>query len=711
MMAVSQKESRYRFSFDIGGTFTDLVLYDETTGHMDVRKELTNASEPGAPIIRGLKALLEGCGAKASQVEDVVCGATTLVTNLVIERKGLPTALITTKGFGDVLEMRREGRYDLYDLTARYPEPIVPRHLRFEVEERVGADGSVVEPIAEDKVRALAASIKRQGIKSLAVCLLHSYRNDEHERAVERIFKEVAPEIMISLSHEVAPEIREFERLSSTVLNAYVKPFIGSYFRSLENEMKKIGLPAKLHIMQSNGGILDTQEAERVPIRLLESGPAAGAIAAAKFGMLMKQPDLISFDMGGTTAKTCLVTGGEPSITFEFDTARADRFKKASGFPVRLPIVDLIEIGAGGGSIARVDAMGLLKVGPDSASSKPGPICYDIGGEEPTVTDANLILGYLNPDFFNGGRMQLNKKKAEDIIQAKIGKPLGKSTEEAASGIFRIVNENMANSAKIHVAEKGKDPRNSYMIAFGGAGPIHAREIARLLGIGTLVVPLSAGVFSALGLLLAPLSIDLARTRFQPLDAVDWVEVSGQYAEMRKKAAEVLTAAGGSAGAIEYKHSLDVRYIGQGHELNVHLDGDLSGDVKAKVRKQFFADYRQLFGRAIEDIPMEVLNLRMTANCPLGQFDFVSATAAPDDGGSRERGRRKIYVAELGRYEEVPVLDHRYLPVGFEATGPAVIEQRESTVIVGPGDKLSVDHLRNLVIKLGSKQSEANHGA
>lgn len=307
-MVSSAKDSRYRFSFDIGGTFTDLVLYDETTGHMDVRKELTNASEPGAPIIRGLKALLEARSAKAEQVADVVCGATTLVTNLVIERKGLPTALITTTGFRDVLEMRREGRYDLYDLTARYPEPIVPRHLRFEVDERVGADGLTVTPIDEKQVRELAQSLKKQGIKSLAICLLHSYRNDSHEKAIERIFSEVAPDIMISLSSEVAPEIREFERLSSTVLNAYVKPFIGSYFRSLENEMMKIGLPARLHIMQSNGGILDTQEAERVPIRLLESGPAAGAIAAAKFGTLMKQPDLISFDMGGTTAKTCLVT-------------------------------------------------------------------------------------------------------------------------------------------------------------------------------------------------------------------------------------------------------------------------------------------------------------------------------------------------------------------------------------------------------------------
>jgi N-methylhydantoinase A len=703
-MDQSKGRSRYRFSFDIGGTFTDLVLYNETTGQMDVRKELTNSEKPGEPIIRGLKALLESRRASPSQVEDVVCGATTLVTNLVIERKGLPTALITTRGFRDILEMRKEGRYDLYDLTARYPTPIVPRSLRFEVDERMGADGEVVKSLDKAEVTDLAKALKKQGIRSVAVCLLHSYRNGEHERAIEKIFKDVAPEILISLSSEVAPEIREFERLSSTVLNAYVKPFIGNYFRSLEEEMAGIGLPARLHIMQSNGGILDTQEAERVPIRLLESGPAAGAIAAAKFGTLINSPDLISFDMGGTTAKTCLVTNGSPSITYEFDTARVDRFRKGSGFPVRLPIVDLIEIGAGGGSIARVDAMGLLKVGPDSASSNPGPACYDIGGEDPTVTDANLVLGYLSPSTFNAGRMQLNKARAELAINERVAKKLSISVEEAAAGIFRVVNENMANSAKIHVAEKGKDPRKFLFFAFGGAGPVHAREIARLLGVGKVVVPLSAGVFSALGLLLAPLSIDLARTRFQSLDEVDWSEAKTHYERMQKRAREVLLAAGGKVDSVEFNRSLDVRYIGQGHELNVGIEGGFCSSTKERVRDRFFADYTELFGRAIADIPMEVINLRLTASCPLGDLNLGTATSRSSESGPIQRGTRKIYISDLGRFDEVPVYDHRNLSTGYSALGPAVIEQRESTVVVGPGDIVRVDDLRNLVIEIAHRK-------
>jgi len=570
------------------------------------------------------------------------------------------------------------------------------------VNERIGADGSVVQPLSEEDIRVLATAIRDRGIRSVAVCLLHSYRNNVHEKKVEALFREEAPDLMLSLSSDVAPEIREFERLSSTVLNAYVKPFIGSYFNALESELHRMGLSARIHIMQSNGGILDTQEAERVPIRLLESGPAAGAIAAAKFGTLMGRPDLISFDMGGTTAKTCLVTGGKASITYQFDTARADRFKKGSGFPVRLPSIDLIEIGAGGGSIARLDAMGLLKVGPESASSNPGPACYNIGGNEPTVTDANLLLGYLNPDHFLGGRMRLNRKRAEEVINERVARPLGISVDEAASGIFRIVNENMANSAKIYVAEKGKDPRKFLMFAFGGAGPIHAREIARRLGIGRIVVPLSAGVFSALGLLLAPLSIDLARTRFEALESIDWSDVKLQYDALEHRAAEILAAAGGLPSDVVFQRSTDVRYVGQDHELNVQLDGNFCSKTSDRVRDSFYAKYMELFGRAITDIPNEVINIRLTASCPLGQFELNRATAPPAEPGVIQRGCRKIYVSDLKRYQKVPVYDHRHLPIGYASTGPALVEQRESTVVVGPGDRMKVDKHRNLVVEIGS---------
>jgi N-methylhydantoinase A len=702
---------RYRFSFDIGGTFTDLVLYDETTGQVDVRKELTDPTAPAGPIIRGLQALLTARQATAAAVENVVCGATTLVTNLVIERKGASTALVTTSGFRDILEMRREGRYDLYDLTARYPEPLVPRSLRFEVHERVGADGGIVERLATAEVRRLARQLRRTGVRSVAVCLLHSYRNPTHEKTIETIFREAAPGLALSLSSDVCPEIREFERMSSTVLNAYVKPFVGGYFRSLETELRQLGISARIHIMQSNGGILDTQEAEHVPIRLLESGPAAGAIAAASVATPLGHPNVIAFDMGGTTAKTCLITGGAPSTTFEFDTARADRFRKGSGFPVRLPVVDLIEIGAGGGSIARVDTMGLLKVGPQSAGSHPGPACYGLGGVEPTVTDADLVLGYLDADSFLGGRMRLDRRAAERAIDSRVGQALGRGVTEAAAGIFRVVNENMANSAKIHIAEKGKDPRKFALFAFGGAGPVHAREIAGRLGIGTVIVPLSAGVFSAVGLLLAPLAIDLARTWFQPLEAIDWAAIAARYDTLQARAVEVLTAAGGSAADSSFHRSLDVRYVGQGHELNVPADRELGPDTSAVVRDRFYAAYTELFGRAVTDVPLEIISLRLTASCPLAPLDLRRATAPPAGSKAVERGRRTVFLPALNRFQEVPVLDHHHLPAGYTTLGPAVIEQRESTAILGPGDRLRVDELRNLVIDVAGDGPDGRHDA
>jgi len=698
--------SHYRFSFDIGGTFTDLVLYDEMSGRLDVRKELTDVANPGDPIIRGLRALLEERGATPTDVKEVVCGATTLVTNLVIERKGAPTALLTTRGFRDILEMRREGRYDLYDLSARYPAPLVPRSCRLEVSERMDSDGTVVQPLTESEVHEAAAAIRDLDIGSIAVCLLHSYANDTHEKKIEAILREALPDLPVSLSSEVAPEIREFERLSSTVLNAYVKPFIGSYFRALEDELHQIGLRARLHIMQSNGGILDTQEVERVPIRLLESGPAAGAIAAAKFGTLIDCPDLISFDMGGTTAKTCLVHGGSPSITYEFDTARVDRFVKGSGFPVRLPTVDLIEIGAGGGSIARIDAMGLLKVGPESASASPGPACYSAGGTEPTVTDANLVLGYLNPDYFLAGRMQLDRRKAEQVIQERIASRLGMSVDDAASGIFRVINENMANAAKIHVAEKGKDPRKLTLFAFGGAGPVHAREIARRLGISKVVVPLSAGVFSALGLLLAPLSVDLALTHFEMLDDMDWPEVKAHFKSLEDKASDILISAGGAVSDLALHRSIDVRFVGQGHELNVTLEDSFDDQTGNRVRDRFNDSYAELFGRTLAGVPIEALNLRLKASCSLGEFDAIGATTSPTVTDESPSGSRTVFVSELNCHQEVPVYDHRQLQAGAVIAGPAVVEQRESTIVAGPGDRLCLDELRNLVIELGGAKLE-----
>jgi N-methylhydantoinase A/oxoprolinase/acetone carboxylase beta subunit len=693
---------RYRFSFDIGGTFTDLVLYDEMSGRLEVTKELTNAAAPTKPILEGLRALLSSLGIQPGDIKEVVCGATTLVTNLIIERKGAKVGLVTTKGFRDILEMRREGRYDLYDLTARFPSPLVPRSLREELAERIAPDGTVlIKPRLSD-VRSLARRFKSAGVQSIAVCLLHSYRNPAHEKLVAKIFAACAPEICVSISCEVAPEIREFERMSSTVLNAYVRPFVSQHLRRLQADLRAIGLGAQIRIMQSNGGIIDASEGERVPIKLLESGPAAGAIATARLAKDMGHQNVVSFDMGGTTAKTCLISGGAPSVAFEFDTARADRFKKGSGFPVRLPVIDLIEIGAGGGSIARVDRMGLLQVGPESAGANPGPACYALGGRQPTVTDADLVLGYLNPDYFLGGRMRLDVDRAKAAIEAGVATALGMTVSEAASGIFRVVNESMANSAKVHVAEKGKDPRNYVMLAFGGAGPVHAREVAKRLGIRTVLVPLSAGVFSALGLLLAPLSIDVNHTFFKPLADMHWNEIRHAYEDMERQAVGVLTIAGERAKDVSFARTLDVRYVGQGHEVNVPFETAGTDNLTAQVRDRFYSVYAELFGHHMTDVEAEVVTLRIKASRAMPDVNVAGAAARPSERGNPHKGERHAFFHELGDYIDVPVFDHQFLAPESRIEGPAIIEQRESTTLVGPGDVLTIDKIRNLVITVGA---------
>lgn len=693
--------SRYRFGFDIGGTFTDFVLYDEVEGRVEVAKELTDVSNTGNGVVSGLRSLLSSARINPEQLAEVVCGATTLVTNLIIERKGARVAVITTKGFRDILRMRREVRYDLYDLAAKYPPPLVPASLCMEVSERIGPDGAIVQPLQTHEVERLAHELKNAEVQSVAVCLLHSYKNSAHERSIAKILTTLWPELYVSISSDIAPEIREYERMSTTVLNAFVKPFVGNYFRTLERLLKGVGVNARIHIMQSNGGIIDTAEVERVPIKLLESGPAAGAIGAAHIAEKAGYRNIISFDMGGTTAKNCLITDGEPGITFAFDAARADRFKKGSGFPVRLPVVDLIEIGAGGGSIANVGMDGLLKVGPQSSGASPGPACYALGGVEPTVTDADLVLGYLNPHYFVGGRMQLNVELARKAIEDKIALPLRLSLTEAADGVFRIVTEKMANAVKVHVAEKGKDPRNYALVAFGGAGPVHACAIAKRLGIPTVLVPLRAGVFSALGLLLAPLSIDLCEAYFHRFSDLRWDELRNTYDRMERVAIQALKAAGSRAEEVEFVRTLDMRYAGQGHDVNVlltHLDSDGGGVVR--LRDRFYQTYSELFGRHLADVEVEIVNCRVKAACPSPDVT-VSGQGPTKSMDNPLKGSRKAYFSDAGGWLEVPVYEHQLLQTGTRLNGPAIVEQKESTTIIGPKESLLTDDLGNLVIAVG----------
>ena len=520
-----------RLGVDIGGTFTDLVVVDEITGRLSVGKVLTTPKDPAHGVEQGIIALLTDAGVAAAAVRAVAHG-TTLATNALIERKGARTALLTTAGFRDAIEIGREGRYDMYDLFIDPPAPLVPRHLRREVGERIGPDGAVIRPLDEAGARAVVRELVTEGIEAVAICLLHAYVNPAHERRLAAIVAEIAPDVSVSCSSDVVPEIREYERTSTTTANVYVVPLMARYLEDLERRLGESGIPGQLYVMHSAGGIVLPPLARRVPIRLVESGPAAGALAAARAASERDEPRLLSFDMGGTTAKACVIDGGAPLVGREFEVARADRFKKGSGLPIRVPVIEMIEIGAGGGSIARVDRLGLLKVGPDSAGADPGPACYNLGGRLPTVTDADLVLGYLDAGFFLGGRMPLDRDAARRAIEEHVARPLGLDVTAAAWGIHRVVNENMAAAARIHAIERGRDLRSYPLFAFGGAGPVHCWQVARVLRVPRILIPFAAGAMSAYGLLAAPLAFDFVRTGRQRLDAADWDAINARYADM-----------------------------------------------------------------------------------------------------------------------------------------------------------------------------------
>ena len=541
-----------RIGVDIGGTFTDLVWVDDATGEVRVGKLLTTPKDPSQAVEQGVVSVLHDAGSQAADVRGIIHG-TTLATNALIERKGARTGLLTTAGFRDAVEIGREGRYDMYDLFIDQPSPLVPRQLRLEVKERIMAGGSVLTPLDRGSARAAIARLKEAGVEAVAICLLHAYRNPVHERALKDICAELLPGVPVSCSSEVVPEIREYERTSTTCANVYVMPLMARYLDDLEHKLQDLGIPGRFYIMLSAGGVATPDTAKRVPIRLVESGPAAGALAAARMARELGEPRLLSFDMGGTTAKACVIDGGEPLLAREFEVARADRFKKGSGLPIRVPCIELIEIGAGGGSLARVDRMGLLKVGPDSAGADPGPACYAQGGKVPTVTDADLLLGYLDPGFFLGGRMRLDVDAAKQAVEATVARSMGLTVTDAAWGIHRVVNENMAGAARVHGIERGKDLRAYPLFAFGGAGPVHAWHVGRILKVPRVLVPFGAGAMSAYGLLAAPLAFDFVRTASQRLDAADWAQINRLYEEMEAEGRAILRGASVGEDAVRTK--------------------------------------------------------------------------------------------------------------------------------------------------------------
>ncbi len=688
----------WRFVFDIGGTFTDVVAAD-AEGRIAVDKCLTRPDDITRAVVEGFLRLSARENIPPEAVQEVVSGATTVVANLIIERKGAPTGLITTAGFADVIEFRQELRYDVYDLTAVFPDPLVPRHLRREVPERVDAEGNVITPLDEIAVRDALRDLAADGVTSVAVCFLQSYRYPAHEERVGAIAAEVAPDLFISLSSEVLPEIREYDRTVATALNAYVRPNIGAYLRALERALKGAGIDATLRIMQSNGGIISRRFAEQQPLRMLESGPAAGALAAAHTARAVGLDHVLSFDMGGTTAKTCLVSGGEPDITTGFETARVHRFKRGSGLPVRLPAIDMIEIGAGGGSIARIDQTGLLKVGPESAGADPGPACYGLGGVRPTVTDAAVVLGYLDPEASLGGAVAIRPQLAEQAIRDDIAGPLGIGVVEAASGIHRIVCETMASAAKIHAVEKGRDVRRYAMVAFGGAGPMHAREVARRMNCSRIVVPPDAGVFSAIGLLVAPAQVDAVRSRHARLGAVDWDAVGRDIDDMRGALAAVLRESDATEDAIAFRYSADMRYVGQGFEINVPLGNPRFPMADDEVVAAFHRAYAGRFGHHLDDVAVEALSWRVEGAAPAA-WAGVTGRRRDGEGKTKKNAVRPVYFPDVGDFIDTPVIADAALGRPQDAQGPVVIEQSNCTIVIGPGDRYSVDAEGNLMITL-----------
>lgn len=696
---------RYRFAFDIGGTFTDLVL-SGSDGSVHTGKVLSRQDAIVTSIVQGLDRILEELGIAPEQINEVVAGATTAVTNLIIERKGASTGLITTQGFRDVIEIGRELRYDIYDLTAVFPDPIVPRSLRMEIPERIDHTGAVLYTPPDAEIEQVLLRFGRAGVQSVAVCLLHAYRNPVHEQKVRAIAERLTPAIALSLSSEVVSEIREYERTVATVLNAYVMPRVGTYLTEIETGLRKRGIKATLQVMQSNGGIISREFGERMPIRLLESGPAAGVLGASHTAKSSGRTNVLAFDMGGTTAKACLISDGEPEITTEFEAARIHRFKKGSGLPVRLPSVDLIEIGAGGGSIAYIDQTGLLKVGPRSAGSNPGPACYALGGVEPTVTDAAVILGYLDPRGSLSGAVRLRADLAEQAIRSRVAEPLGISIIEAASGIHRIVCEHMASAAKIHAVEKGKDIRRYAMLAFGGAGPIHAREVARRARCTEILIPANAGVFSAIGLLVAPIKADFVRTRYLALSDVDWNAIEQLYEEMAGQVRDKLGRLGMKLESIEYRRTADMRYVGQGFEVNTVLPEVLWESSGADVARLFHEAYGRQYGHRLQDQSIEALNWRLE-----GALRVQWADMAPDQEKRQASGSKRsrpAFLPDLNEFVDTPIFAESDLLAGAVHQGPALIEQAGSTIVVGLGDTYQRDATGTIRISLGQTRSAAN---
>jgi N-methylhydantoinase A len=678
-----------RLAVDIGGTFTDVVL--ETPQARYSTKVLTTKTAPEDGVLDGMLKALKLGKIEPGQVGLIVHG-TTLATNAIIERKGARTALVTTQGFRDSIEMAQENRFEQYDIFIEKPEPLAPRTLRFTVPERTDAKGGVRLALDEKVVEALADTLKAKGIEAIAIGFLHSYANPTHERRAAEILAAKLPGVRISISSEVCPEVREYERFSTTCANAYVQPLMARYLESLQSRARAAGFACPLLLMTSGGGLTTLETAVRFPIRLVESGPAGGVILSTWIAENMGIDRILSFDMGGTTAKICIIDDGKPMASRSFEVDRRYRFMKGSGLPVRIPVIEMVEIGAGGGSLAGVDPMKRITVGPESAGSDPGPACYRLGGTRPAVTDANVVLGRIDPDRFAGGSIRLDADLSRKALDTHVGGPLDLDTTLSAFGVSEVVEENMANAARVHAVERGAELEGRTLIAFGGGAPLHAVRLAEKLGITDVLIPASAGVGSAVGFLRAPIAFEVVRSRFVRLSAFDPAAINAMFAEMATEATDVVKLGAGGA-PIRISRSADMRYAGQGHEILVDLpDGPFTKESVAELQKRFDAGYRALFNRVIPALDIEVVGWILKAEAPApGRAAELPMAAAGDGGTSAAVGTRTLFDPMLREFASVPVYARAALKPGQSIQGPAVIAEDETTTIITSGFTATLD--------------------
>lgn len=679
----------FRLGIDSGGTFTDVVLFDEETGKLKITKTPSTPQNPSIGVYNGIQKIVEKESVNSLEISSLVHG-TTVATNALLEYKGVKTALIVTRGFKDILSIVRQDRPKMYDYFERRPDPLVPRHMRFEVSERVLYDGSILEELNESEVLDIIHRLKVQGVKTVAVCLLHSYANPKHEVRIKDLFQSHYPESTVSLSFAILPEIREYERMSTTVINAYVMPIIERYLEDLGRKMTEAGLSVALNVMQSNGGIMPSGSAGQKSVTTILSGPAGGVLGSQGIARLGAFQDVITLDMGGTSCDICLINDGKFLTTKE---------SEIGGHAIRVPMIDINTIGAGGGSIAWIDAGGLLRVGPQSAGADPGPACYGKGGVEPTVTDANLVLGRLNPDFYVGGEMSLDIDRARVAIQESIAEPLGMSLEEASEGILKVVNANMIRGIRRVSVERGHDPRSFSILCFGGGGPLHAVDLAVGLNIPTVIIPISPGVNSAVGLLVADFRYDYSKTYLKKVSDVNLRELNRHYQGLEEQALQQMLDEKIAREKVHFLRSADIRYHGQGYEIEVPVPG---GKLKAEhledIKRSFDDSHAKLYGYSQPREEMEIVYVRLAAIGQVKKPEFYRESLGDEDASPAFKGTRMVFMD--GKFVETALYDRSRLKPKNRIQGPAIIEQFDSTSLLKAGQVARVDEYFNLIVQV-----------